>query len=222
MFVAGNQIMFDRYPHIESQKESQMAQVASPNLRKAEYGVDPRFVDRWSPRAFLSDPLSDDQVHSLFEAARWAPSCFNEQPWIFAFARSEADRALFATALSERNRLWAPRAPLLGFVLSRTTFARNGKPNRWAGFDAGAAWMSLALQARQLGLYAHAMAGFNVEKARDILGVKSEEHLILAAIAVGRLGDPSQLPQDMQAQEAPNSRQPQAVFLFEGKVNPAR
>jgi nitroreductase len=191
---------------------------SSGNPRNPEYDVDSRFIDRWSPRSFFPEALSDEQVHTLFEAARWAPSCFNEQPWVFAFARSEADRALFASALSERNRLWASRAPLLCFVLARTKFTVNGKPNRWAAFDAGSAWMSLALQARQMGLYAHGMAGFNMEKAQEVLKINPEEHLILAAIAVGRLGDPSQLPEDMRAQEFPNDRRPQAAFVFEGMV----
>ncbi|MDD5708685.1 MAG: nitroreductase family protein, partial [Kiritimatiellae bacterium] len=123
------------------------------------------FVDRWSPRAYLPEPIPEHQIRMLFEAARWAPSCFNEQPWLFVYATSEADRSRFAAALVEKNRAWAGIAPLLIFVLARRNFRQSGKQNRHAAFDSGAAWMSLALQARKLGLYAHGMAGFDINKA---------------------------------------------------------
>ncbi len=112
--------------------------------------------------------------------------------------------------LVAKNQLWAGRAPLLMFVLSRRGFQKTGKENRHAPFDAGAAWMALALQARKLGLYAHAMAGFNLDKAYETLGVARDEFLIMAAIAVGRSGDASELPDDLRAMEAPNSRKPHA------------
>jgi nitroreductase len=178
------------------------------NIRKPEAGVDGMFPDRWSPRAFLADPVPDDQLKSLFEAARWAPSCFNEQPWLFIYAVSPEAREHFAAALSEKNRLWAPRAPVLMFALARRRFQASGAVNQSAAFDVGAAWMSLALQARKLGLYAHAMAGFDRNKAHEILGVPEEEYLILAAIAVGRRGIASQLHEDLQKIEKPNSRKP--------------
>ena len=189
---------------------------SSPRI--PDHPIDPMFIDRWSPRAFLGDPLTQQEIDSLFEAARFAPSAFNEQPWVFAFARTPEDRAQFVSALSDRNKTWASRAPLLLFVLARRKFARNGKENRHAAFDAGAAWMALALQARKLGLYTHAMAGFSVEKAQGILGVNPEDYLVIAAIAVGRKGDPATLPDDLRAIEAPNERKSISAFVFEMKV----
>jgi nitroreductase len=189
------------------------------NPRIPEVEVDSMFIDRWSPRGFIDEPVPEHQVQSLFEAARWAPSCYNEQPWVFVYAVSRRDRQRFATALVEKNQLWASRAPLLMFVLARRTFVGTGKPNRHAAFDAGAAWMSLALQARRLGLYAHAMAGFDQEKAHEILGVPREEFEVMAAIAVGRRGDGSHLPEDLAAKEAPNLRKPLAAVAFEARLS---
>ncbi len=187
-----------------------------PNLRHPEYDVDAVFTDRWSPRAFEPAPLDDAQVATLFEAARWAPSCFNEQPWLFRYALSEADRGRFLTALVEKNRAWARHAPMLIFILARKQFALTGKPNRHAPFDAGAAWMSLALQARRLGLHAHAMAGFSVVKALEVLGVDGEEFDVMAAVAVGRRADPGNLPEDLAEGERPNHRKPHAEVAQEG------
>ncbi len=186
------------------------------NQRTPEVEVNGMFLDRWSPRAFLADPLSQEQLKSLFEAARWAPSCYNEQPWLFLYAVTSEDRERFASVLVEKNQLWASKAPLLMFVLARRDFSKTGKPNRHAVFDAGSAWMSLALQARKLGLYAHAMAGFHQEKAYEVLGVPKEAYHVMAAIAVGRRGDPSQLPEDLAEREFPSPRRPLAEVAFEG------
>ncbi|MEJ2199413.1 MAG: nitroreductase family protein [Desulfuromonadaceae bacterium] len=178
------------------------------NPRTPEAEVDSSFVDRWSPRALAPEPLAEEQIAALFEAARWSPSCYNEQPWLFLYATGAEDRERFASALVERNRLWASRAPLLLFVLTRLNFQQNQKPNRHAGFDAGAAWMALALLARRLGLYAHAMSGFNRQKALEVLGVSAEEYEVMAAVAVGRRGSADQLPQELADLERPNERKP--------------
>jgi len=182
----------------------------APNPRVAEAEIDSMFTDRWSPRAFLPDPIPPHHIEALFEAARWAPSCFNEQPWLFVYATEAADRERLAEALVPKNRQWAPHAPLLMFLLARRRFKKGGRENRHAPFDAGAAWMALALQARKLGLYAHAMAGFSVEKAHEVLGVSPEEYLVMAAVAVGRRDPKGRLPEDLQAMEAPNDRNPPA------------
>ncbi len=191
------------------------------NPRTPEVEVDSQFTDRWSPRAFLPDPIPERQLQSLFEAARWAPSCANEQPWLFLYATTAADRARFASALTPRNQVWTARAPVLLFVLARRRFARSGKPNRHAAFDAGAAWVSLALQARKLGLHAHGMAGFSEEKAYEILQVPEPEYEVMAAIALGRRGDPGQLPQDMAAREVPSTRKPLSEVAREGSYRGA-
>jgi nitroreductase len=180
------------------------------NRRKPDWDIDSMFVDRWSPRGFSDEPLTERELQTLFEAARWAPSCYNEQPWLFVYATEPEARAKLLACLVSKNQTWACRVPVLMFVLARRNFAKGGKENRHAPFDAGAAWMALALQARKLGLYAHAMAGFSLEKAYEALGVSPEEYLIMAAVAVGRLGDAAGLPDDLAVLESPNNRKPHA------------
>jgi len=184
--------------------------------RNPDADIDSMFIDRWSPRAFSSDPLPQEQIDSLFEAARWAPSCYNEQPWLFIYARSPEDRERFLPALLAGNQSWAWRAPLLMFLLCRRNFAHNGKVNRHAPFDAGAAWLALALQARKLGLHAHAMAGFSRQKAYEILEVPEDEYDIMAAIVVGRRTEPSVLPEEIAAKEMPSDRKPRYESAREG------
>ena len=164
------------------------------------------FFDRWSPRSFLPDPLPDHHLASLFEAARWAPSCFNEQPWTFYYACSSESRAIFLSALFEKNRLWAQKAPLLMFLIADRQFSSTGKTNRHSQFDCGAAWLSLALQARKMGYYAHAMAGFSQKRVFEILNLDPERYDPMAAIVVGRLGNPDELTSDFKEIEAPNNR----------------
>ena len=186
------------------------------NPRKPAADVDSMFLDRWSPRAFEPTPLTQTQVDSLFEAARWAPSCFNAQPWLFIYAANEVDRARFLPALVERNQAWAEKASLLIFLLCRRNFSHNDQDNRHATFDAGAAWMSLALQARKLGLYAHAMAGFSREKAYAILNAPVDHYDIMAAIAVGYRADPGILPEQVASGEKPSDRKPLEEVVREG------
>jgi nitroreductase len=190
--------------------------IANPRIPETE--VDSIFIDRWSPRSFINEPLSDDQVQTLFEAARWSPSCFNEQPWLFPYARSPEDRKRFLTALSEWNQRWAKNAPLLLFACCRKAFTKSGKENRTAAFDTGAAWMALALQARRLGLHAHGMAGFSPETAFDVTGLDRTAYDVMAAIAVGRRDDPEKLAEDMKKNEMPNTRKPHAEVAREGRV----
>ncbi len=186
------------------------------NRREPEAEVHQEFWGRWSPRAFSPEPIPEKILAALFEAARWAPSCYNDQPWLFLYARSPQDRALFLSCLVEFNRAWAGKAPVLAFVLARKTFEHNGEPNRWAPFDAGAAWMSLALQARKAGLYTHAMAGFDEDRAYEVLKVPREEYDIMAALAIGAYGDPETLPPGVRKTEAPNGRKPLGEVAREG------
>lgn len=177
-----------------------------PNSRRAACDVDPMFPDRWSPRAYDPTPLAPWQIAALFEAARWAPSCRNEQPWRFRWAADPAARARVLETLTPANQEWAQHAPLLVYACCRTTFARKERPNRHASFDTGAAWMAIALQARRLGLHAHAMAGFDLAKARTLLELPEEGWDVLACIAVGRHGEPEALPEHHRQAEAPNDR----------------
>ena len=176
------------------------------NRRIAEHEVDAIFTDRWSPRSFLPEPLELWQIESLFEAARWSPSCFNEQPWEFVYAVSDDDRRRIVETLVEKNQRWAGSAPLLIYLLTKRTFGEGTRINRHAPFDTGSAWMALALQARRLGLYAHAMAGFSLDKAYQLLNVDREGYDIMCAIAVGRHGGLEPLADEFKSKEAPNSR----------------
>ena len=189
------------------------------NPRIPTVDVDSQFLDRWSPRSFVPTPLTDDQLAALFEAARWAPSCYNEQPWLFLYAVTPEDRVRFGEALVPANQVWALHAPLLLFVLCRRRFRHNNQENRHAPFDAGAAWMALALQARKLGLHAHAMAGFSRQKAYEILAVPQEDYDIIAAVAIGRRGDAQMLPEDVAAREQPSQRKPLTEVASEGRFS---
>ncbi|MBN1982068.1 MAG: nitroreductase family protein [Chitinivibrionales bacterium] len=174
--------------------------------RQLQHDVDCIFPDRWSPRAFSDEAVTEHQLWMLFEAARWAPSCNNEQPWEFIYANDPVGRDILLSALHEKNRLWAQSAPIVLFAVCRKTFRKSNQPNRHAGFDTGAAWMSLTLQARRLGLYAHAMAGFSVEKAHEILRLSPQDYDIMAAIVIGRHGNSQKLPEELAAREQPTPR----------------
>lgn len=166
------------------------------------------FVDRWSPRAFSGEPLSQTTIDSLFEAARWAPSSSNGQPWLFIYAAEPEARKRFVSILAEGNQVWARHAPLLVMAFARRAFAKTGKPNRHAQFDTGSAWVSVAFEARKLGLYAHGMAGFSEDLAYERLKVARDDYEAMAAIAIGHPGDVSELPPHLQAREIPSERKP--------------
>jgi nitroreductase len=185
------------------------------NPRSPAYEVDAQFVDRWSPRSFDPNPLTDEQVVSLFEAARWAPSCMNEQPWLVWAARTAVARQKFLETLTERNRLWTVNAPLLLYIGARRFFKESNNVNRHSSFDTGAAWMSIALQARKLGLFAHGMAGFDRAKAHYLTNTTEESTDLFAAIAVGRRADPDLLPEAFRPREIPSIRKEIGEFVVE-------
>lgn len=174
------------------------------------------FLDRWSPRSFSPEPLSDEDIHTLFEAARWSPSCFNAQPWYFVFARTETDLGRFRTLLDPGNRVWADRAPLLVAVFSRRNFDHNEKLNRWADFDTGAAWLALTLQANQLGYHTHAMAGFDQELSYEVTNTDRKKYRAICMVAIGRRDSPDRLPENLKSRETPNDRRSLGEFIREG------
>ncbi len=188
-----------------------------PNTRTPDAAVNPMFLDRWSPRAFDPTPIPEEDVATIFEAARWAPSCFNEQPWMFVYGTSEEERKTFIEILTEKNRIWASNAPILAILFARRTFAHGGRPNRWAGHDCGAAWVSLAFQARMMGLYAHGMAGFSQARAYELLNVPEEDYEAMTAIAIGAYGDGDALPPEVKENEQPNNRKPLSEVAVKGK-----
>jgi nitroreductase len=188
--------------------------------RCADHDIDALFVDRWSPRAFTDEPISEAALHALFEAARWAPSAYNAQPWRFLYARrGTAHWPRFLGLLNPVNQSWAGRAAALIVLVSDPVFLPPGAEKqitlRSASLDAGAAWGSLALQATRAGWAAHGMGGFDVERAAVELNVP-ENHHVEVAIAIGRPGERSRLPDALQAREQPNGRRKVTEFTFEG------
>jgi nitroreductase len=184
-----------------------------------QYEIEELIAKRWSPRAFAARAVEPEKIRSLLEAARWAASCFNEQPWSFIVApkddAEEFERLL--GCLVESNRRWAQHAPLLMLSIARLNFERNNKPNRHAFHDVGQAVASLTLQATALGLVVHQMAGFEIEKARAEYKLP-EGYEPVAAIAVGYQGDAAALPEDLREKElAQRTRRAQAAFVFKGK-----
>jgi nitroreductase len=191
------------------------------HVRKASAKVEPLFLDRWSPRAFDESSISSIDLDAIFEAASWAPSAFNYQPWRFLFAhRDSADWPLFLESLLPFNQSWAERASVLVAVLSDTQMAAGlnaePQPSYSHSFDAGAAWALLALQAARLGYHAHGMTGVDFERLRERLAIP-ERFRIEAAVAIGRRADKSILPQSLQPCEQPSGRKTVAEIAFEGR-----
>jgi nitroreductase len=184
--------------------------------RKADHPIESLFLRRWSPRAMSGEPITQQEMLSLFEAARWAPSTYNEQEWRFLYARRETPQwPAFFDLLAEGNRLWCQRAALLVVILAHKIFQHNGAPNAVHLFDCGNAFENLALQGTVMGLVVHGMAGFNFDKARTVLGVP-EDYAVAAMFAVGRPGDPAQLPENLRDREVPSGRKPVTDFICEG------
>jgi nitroreductase len=168
--------------------------------------LDRRFVERWSPVSFSSQPVDPRDLDAVLEAARWAPSSNNDQPWLFVVADRPETVAAAREVLVAGNRRWADRAPVLVLVFARKLSRRNGTANRWGAFDTGAAWMSLALQARALGLVTHAMGGFSAEQALALAGQSADTHEPMCVVALGHPGDGSELPEDLLVRQQPNGR----------------
>jgi nitroreductase len=187
------------------------------NGRRSGHPIDPLFLERWSPRAFSEKEVSHELLFTLFEAARWAPSAFNWQPTCFVYARRGTPSwGRFLGLLVPFNQSWAGRASALITIVSQMTHA-NAEPTRnySHSFDAGAAWAHLALQAARLGLHAHAMTGFDLQRAAVELNLSSQ-HRAEAMVAVGYLGDKSELPENLRARESPSDRKPLGSIVFEG------
>lgn len=174
--------------------------------------------ERWSPRAFADQTVEPAELASLFEAARWAASCFNEQPWAFVVTRRE-DAPVFARLLGclvPANQAWAKDAAALTLSVAKLDFAHDGKPNRHAFHDVGQAAAQLAIEATARGLRVHQMAGFDVEKARTELAIPAGWEPV-AAIAIGYPADPETLPADVRERESsPRKRKAVRDFVFSG------
>lgn len=181
--------------------------------------IAPLFIGRFSTRAYADRAVPDAVLAACLEAARWAPSCANEQPWQYLVARRHKEPDSFARLLDclvPGNQAWAGRAPVLILSLARATFAGNGKPNAHAWHDVGMASVSLALEATAQGLQLRQMAGFDAAKARAAFAIPEGVDPV-AAIALGYPGDPAELPEAVQQREAaPRTRKPIGDFTHLG------
>jgi nitroreductase len=193
-------------------------QTAMSSPRQTDHAVDPLFIERTSPRSFTGEPIPDETLFSMFEAARWAPSSSNVQPWRFLYAKRDTPEwaALFET-LMPFNQRWCDKASALVVFASDLHMMRGADRivSPWHAFDTGAAWMSFALQAHKLGWATHGMGGFFNDKVRANLHVP-DDFDINAVIAVGKQGPADALPDDLKAREEPTPRRPLAESLFHG------
>lgn len=189
------------------------------NPAPAEFPIHELIANRWSPRAFGDKDVAPDTLRSLFEAARWAASSSNEQPWRFIVA-TRNDKENFDKALQplvEFNVNWAKHAAVLGFAVCELAFAKNNAPNRNAQYDTGAAMALLCIEATSRGLFVHQMAGFDPETAREVFDIPAGFDAI-AAFAIGYPGNPASLPQPLRDRElAPRSRNPIRDFVMTGQ-----
>jgi nitroreductase len=186
------------------------------DFRRPDREIAPFFVNRWSPRAMTGEEISREELMRMFEAARWATSSMNNQPWRFLYAfRNTPHWETFFNLLTPSNQAWCKNAAALLVVISKATFDFNNKPARTHSYDSGAAWYSFALQGTMMGLVVHGMQGFNYDKAKEDLGVP-DGYQVEAMAAVGRPGDPVDLPQALQEREQPSQRKKVEEFAFEG------
>lgn len=195
---------------------------APTSSRHTDLPIDPDILSRWSPRAFDGSALDEATLLTLFEAARWAPSAYNYQPWRFAWSlRGDRGWDDYLSVLLPFNAAWAAGASALVFILADKFITLPGKdepsPSSTASFDTGAAWGLLALQAAKLGLHTHAMAGFDHGKADALLG-GAERFRVEAAVAIGRIGDAGLLPETLRAREFPSPRRPLEELAFRGRL----
>jgi len=190
--------------------------IKGSELRKADYPIEKLFLDRWSPRAMSGEEIPEEELKVLFEAARWAPSSFNNQPWRILYARRNSEHwPLFFDLLVEGNKVWAKNAAALLLFISKTTFDHNGKPSITHTFDTGAAWENLALQCFLKGFVVHGMQGFDYDRAREVLKIP-EGFTVEAMMAVGKPGDKESLPEKLREKEFPSDRKKLSETICEG------
>ncbi|MGD0274846.1 MAG: nitroreductase family protein [Syntrophales bacterium] len=184
-------------------------------IRKADHPINNIFLDRWSPRAMSGEEIPETELISMFEAARWAPSSNNNQPWRILYAKRNTKHwPLFFNLLTDSNKIWVKNSSVLLLIVSKNTFD-NGKPSRTHSYDAGAAWENLALQGTLMGYVVHGMQGFDYELARSSLNIP-DDFTVEAMAAVGMPGNKEDLPDYLQERESPNDRRKLAETVFEG------
>lgn len=184
--------------------------------RKTEYPVHPLILGRWSPRSMTGESIDEATLMSLLEAARWAPSSFNAQPWRFIYAHRDTSEwnSLF-TLLTSFNQQWAAHAAVLLLIVSHTIFEHNQKPSQTHSFDTGAAWGYLALQGHAANLVVHGMQGFDYAKAKSICNIP-DDYTVEAMVAIGKRGKQENLPEKVKDKERPSSRKPLNEIVMKG------
>ena len=184
--------------------------------RKAGYPIDSLFLDRWSPRAMSGEEITEEELLTLFEAARWAPSSYNNQPWRILYARRNTVHwPLFFDLLVDFNKTWVKGAAALVVFISKTTFDHNGEPSITHSFDTGAAWQNFALEASLKNLAVHGMEGFDYDRARTVLKIPPDFQVEVMA-AIGKPGKKEDLPVGLQERETPNDRRKLTETITEG------
>ncbi|WNR42269.1 nitroreductase family protein [Paenibacillus roseipurpureus] len=183
--------------------------------RQPDHEINPQFIERWSPRSFSDQDVPEDVLLCLLEAARWAPSGNNNQPWRFIIARTPEHLTAFHSFIHPSNRVWCEKAPVLALAISHTLTPR-GTENASHAFDTGTAWGYLALEANNQGLITHAMGGFDRDLARQTLNIPND-YAIHAVIAIGYRGPVDALPENLREREVPSSRNEVSTFTYFGK-----
>ena len=184
--------------------------------RESEYSIQKLLLSRTSSRAFSEERLTEEELMSLFEAARWAPSSYNGQPWRFVYVRrGDKDWETLFNVLGDFNKSWCKDADTLIAAVSRQKFEHNNKPSHTASFDTGAAWMSIALEAHSRGWVAHGMEGFDYEEIRKVLKIP-DQFKVEAMIALGKKGDSDALPKELRERETPSQRKPLQETVSKG------
>lgn len=187
--------------------------------RQSTHDIQPLLLSRVSSRAFSDERLNEEELMSLFEAARWAPSSYNNQPWRFIFSRrGDKEWDTFFNVLIDFNKTWCAKADTLALAISRNNFEHNNKPAATARFDSGAAWMSLALEANSRNIIAHGMQGFDYDAIKKALGI-SDQFTVEAMIAIGKHGNKDDLPKEIREREVPSDRKPLEDIISRGKFN---
>ena len=174
------------------------------SLRDPKEGVLPLLCERWSPRAFSGEAIADEVLARVFDAARWAPSCRNEQPWRI-YTSNMGNYTEVLSCLDEGNQAWAKTAPVIGFLAGHKSFAHNGMDNPYRDFDCGAAWMAMTIQARVEGLYTHGMGGIYKERAERLFNVGNDYEVIMGFV-VGALKPLSEMTEEELSRHVPNAR----------------
>jgi nitroreductase len=184
--------------------------------RESTYPILPLLLSRVSSRAFSEERLTEDELMSLFEAARWAPSSYNNQPWRFVYARrGEKEWDTLFNVLIDFNKSWTNKADTLVVVISKNNFEHNNKPSRTSHFDTGSAWMSLALEAHSRGIVTHGMEGFDYEAIKNALQIP-DSFTVEAMVAIGKAGSKDELSEELRKREVPSTRKPLTDIVAKG------